>query len=72
MSESRGCPSCKTSKGEAVVGYREPLATQQMGYHRLSRRVNKMENIFSNYISLMEEISIVTSLYEIENIIICI
>ena len=37
MSESRGCLSCKASKGEAVVGYRESLATQQMGYHRLVR-----------------------------------
>ena len=30
------------SKGEAVVAYRKPLATQKMGRHRLSRRVNKM------------------------------
>jgi hypothetical protein len=30
MSESRGFPSFKASKGEAVVGYREPLATQKM------------------------------------------
>jgi len=29
-------------KGEAVVSYREPFPTQQMGYHRLSRRVKKM------------------------------
>jgi hypothetical protein len=43
MIESRGCPSFKASKGEAVVVYCEPLATQQMGYHRLSRRVNQME-----------------------------
>ena len=28
------------SKGEVVVGYRNPLATQKMPYHRLSRRVN--------------------------------
>lgn len=42
MSESRGCPSFKASKGEAVVGYRNPLATQKMGWHRLSQRVNKM------------------------------
>ena len=26
-------------KGEAVVNYAEPLTTQQMRYHRLSRRV---------------------------------
>ena len=42
MSESRGCPSFKASKGEAVVAYRNPLATQKMGWFRLSRRVNKM------------------------------
>ena len=30
-------------KGEAVVVYCEPLITKEMGYHRLSRRVNKME-----------------------------
>jgi hypothetical protein len=29
-------------KGEAVVVYCEPLITKEMGYHRLSRRVNKM------------------------------
>jgi len=30
-------------KGEAVVNYCEPLITKEMAYHRLSRRVNKME-----------------------------
>jgi hypothetical protein len=30
-------------KGEAVVCYCEPLTTQEIGYHRLSRRVNKMK-----------------------------
>jgi hypothetical protein len=30
-------------KGEAVVSYCEPLITKEMVYHRLSRRVNKME-----------------------------
>jgi hypothetical protein len=29
-------------KGEAVVLYCEPLITKEMGYHRLSRRVNKI------------------------------
>jgi hypothetical protein len=29
-------------KGEAVVVYADPLRTQQMLYHRLSRRVNNM------------------------------
>jgi hypothetical protein len=28
-------------EGEAVVSYCEPLTTQEMRYHRLSRRVNK-------------------------------
>jgi len=28
-------------KGEAVVIYCEPLTTKEMGYYRLSRRVNK-------------------------------
>jgi len=30
-------------KGEAVVVYCEPLTTKEMVYHRLSRRVNKIE-----------------------------
>ena len=29
-------------EGEAVVVYADPLTTQQMLYHRLSRRVNNM------------------------------
>jgi hypothetical protein len=29
-------------KGEAVIVYADPLTTQQMLYHRLSRRVNNM------------------------------
>ena len=29
-------------KGEAVVNYCEPLITKEMVYHRLSRRVNKV------------------------------
>jgi hypothetical protein len=32
-------------KGDAVVSYCEPLTTQQMRYHRLSRRVNNSANI---------------------------
>ena len=32
-------------KGEAVVGYAEPLKTQQMRYDRLSRRVNNSATI---------------------------
>jgi len=30
-------------KGEGVVVYYEPLITKEMGYNRLSRRVNKNE-----------------------------
>jgi hypothetical protein len=44
LCESRGCPRSKASKGEAVVNDCEPLATPEMGYDRLSRRVNKMNN----------------------------
>ena len=43
MSERRGCPRYKASEGEAVVVYRESSATKEMGYPRLSRRVNKIE-----------------------------
>ncbi len=34
-------------KVEAVVVYADPLTTQQMRYHRLSRRVNNSANIIS-------------------------
>jgi hypothetical protein len=33
------------AKGEAVVIYREPLATLEMRYHRLSRRVKNMTKL---------------------------
>ena len=56
MSESRECPSFKASKGEAVVAYRNPLATQKMGCYRLSRRVNKMGFIIDIYISPIQEL----------------
>jgi len=36
-------PQIRGRKGEAVVVYRESLITKEMGYHGLSRRVNKME-----------------------------
>jgi hypothetical protein len=36
------------SKVEAVVSYCEPLATQKMRYHWLSRRVNNAANIVSS------------------------
>ena len=35
------------AKGEAVVAYREPSITQEMGYPRLSRRVKNMTNYFT-------------------------
>jgi len=41
MSESRDCPSFKTTEGEAIVDYCDPSATQKMERYRLSRRVNK-------------------------------
>ena len=33
-------PQIRGVKGEAVVVYCEPLTTKEMGYYRLSRRVN--------------------------------
>jgi len=36
----------RRAQGEAVVVYADPLTTQQMLYHRLSRRVNNLA-IFS-------------------------
>jgi hypothetical protein len=36
-------PQIQGVEGEAVVIYCEPLTTQEMGYHRLSQRVNKMK-----------------------------
>ena len=35
-------PQIYGGKGEAVVLYREPLTTPEMGYRRLSHRVNNM------------------------------
>jgi len=37
-------PQVQGVRSQAVVNYCELLATQEMGYHRLSRRVNKMRN----------------------------
>jgi hypothetical protein len=39
-------------KGEAVVSYREPLTTQEMRHHRLSRRVNNLAAFSIFWISL--------------------
>ena len=36
-------PQIQGRKGEAVVVYRDPLITKEMGYHELSHRVNKMK-----------------------------
>ena len=49
-------PQIQGIKGEAVVVYCEPLITKEMGYHRLSRRVNKMGFCLKMYISLIEEL----------------
>jgi hypothetical protein len=40
------------AKGEAVVVYADPLTTQQILYHRLSRRVNNMAVLGVLWISL--------------------
>src|SRR4030042_4738171 len=40
--KSQGCPRSKASNGEAVVFYCEPLATKEMGHHRLFFRVKHM------------------------------
>ena len=40
--KSRECCRSKASEGEAVVYYRKPLATKDMRYARLSRRVKNM------------------------------
>jgi len=52
----QGMPHIRGGKGEAVVSYCEPLTTKEMGYHRLSRRVNKMKISYKIYKSLIEEI----------------
>ncbi len=49
-------PQIQDIKGEAVVAYRNPLITQEMGYPRLSRRVNKMKIKIDFCTSLIEEI----------------
>jgi len=47
--KSSGCRKSKASKGDAVVNYREPLATKELRYHGLSRRFKNMayETFFS-------------------------
>ena len=63
-------PQLQGVLGEAVVGYREPAATKQTAYSRLSQRVNKMEIISLNYISPIEALSIIAPIYKFYNIII--
>jgi hypothetical protein len=41
------------AEGEVVVIYCEPLTTREMGYHRLSLRVNNMA-IFTIFWKLLE------------------
>ena len=50
-------PQVQASKGEAVVNYCEPLATKEMGYHRLSWMVNKMGN-FKAFLQLFNTVDI--------------
>jgi hypothetical protein len=57
MSESRGCTRSKATEGEAVVIYCEPSATKEMGYHRLFRRVNKIDiKLQNSYIAVGKDI----------------
>jgi hypothetical protein len=44
-------PEMQGVKGEAVVVYADPLITQQMQYHRLSRRVNNM-TVFPGFLDI--------------------
>jgi len=44
MLQKSRMPQMQDGKGEAVVNYREPFPTQQMGYHRLSQRANNTTN----------------------------
>jgi len=50
--KSRGCCRSKTSEGAAIVYYRKPLATKDMPYTRLSRRVKNMPILFRFWNSL--------------------
>ena len=54
-------------KSEAVVVYCELLITQEMGYHRLSRRVNKMGFCSKMYVSLIEELRKYIQTYKMHN-----
>ncbi len=60
-------PQIQGIKGEAVVVYCEPLITQEMGYHRISRRVNKKGFCSKMYISLIEELRKYIQTYKMHN-----
>ena len=62
-------PQIQGIKGEAVPLQRdcEPLITQEMGYPRLSRRVNKMGFCSKMYISLIEELRKYIQTYKMHN-----
>jgi len=47
-------PQIQGIKDDAVVVYCEPLITKEMGYHQLSRRVNKMGLYSKIYILSIE------------------
>jgi hypothetical protein len=49
-------PEIRGVKGEAIVGYAELLTTREVGYHRLSQRVNKRKKKNENHIPPMEEV----------------
>jgi hypothetical protein len=48
MPQMQGVPFDKL-RGEAVVVYADPFTTQQMLYHRLSRRVNNIKAASNGY-----------------------
>jgi hypothetical protein len=56
-------PQIQGIKGKVVFVYFEPLITQKMGYHRLSRRVNKMGLKMNHYNSPLEVLMICTYIY---------
>ncbi len=60
-------PQIQGIKGEAVVVYCKSLITQEMGYHRLFRRVNKMGFCSKIYILLIEELRKYIQTYKMHN-----
>jgi len=62
-------PQIQGIKGEAVVVYCEPLITKEMGYSRLSWKVNKMgffykiiSHIYKGYENSSESIKMIIKL----------